>query len=183
MQYIEDLYPVRTIDYAKYFKYLALRKEREDFLARYTCVCHAEWLIHKKLYQERYGKLYFYMGRGNGKWRTIDKLLDALEEGRDVTVMNARTAFKKPTQLGCYRYLHDPIMDRVYEEFRRQLITDWTRDYIYPLEFKPMVEPDAYVIGNHYIYNNYLWGNTVCNVVKESIYELIDDAKGENDDR
>ena len=182
MQYIEDMWPRRILDVEKYRKYTALRKEREDFLARSTCICYAEWNIHKKLYQERFSKRYLYLARGNGKWRAIDDYLDALEAGRDVTVMNARDAFTKPTQLGCYKYLNDPFSDLLYKEFQRQLITDWTKDYIYQFEFKPIVRPDAYTISNHYIYNNYLWSNLALNVVKESMYELINDTKGENDE-
>ena len=173
MYYIDDIHPVRMIDYQKYMHYITLRKERERFLKEYRNVCHADWLIHKKLYEERSSDVYLYLGRGNGKWRAIDNYLDLLESGRDVTIMNASKAFKKPTQLGCYRYLHDPIMDRVYEEFRRQLITDWTKDYIYPFEFKPMVEPDAYVYKNNYMYNNFLCGDLAFMAFKEASQELV----------
>lgn len=173
MQYIEDMYPIRMIDLEKYFKYTELRKEREKFLAKYTGVCYAEWNIHKKLYQERFSKVYLYLGRGNGKWRQIDDLLDLLEAGRDVTVMNASKAFKKPTQLGYYRYLNDPIKDGLYEEFRKQLITDWTKEYIYPYEFKPMVEPDAYIYRNNYMYNNFLCGDLAFAAFKDASQELV----------
>ena len=182
MQYIEDMYPVRIIDLEKYFKYTAMREERERFLKESTCVCHAEWSIHKKLYQERFSKAYLYLARGNDKWRAIDEYLDLLESGRDVTVMNASRAFKKPTQLGCYRYLNDPIMDRIHEEFRRQLITDWTRDYLYPFDFKPMVEPDAYIYRNNYVYNNFLCGDLAFIAFKEVSQELVKELEGEKDE-
>lgn len=176
MTYIDEMYPLRVIDLEKYLKYTAMRQERERFLKEYRNVSHATWSIHKKLYQERYSKVYLYLGRGNGKWRAIDDYLDLLEAGRDVTIMNARDAFTKPpkpTQLGCYRYLHDPIMDRVYEEFRRQLITDWTKDYIYPFEFKPIVRPDAYTLNTNYIYDNYLCGDLALMAFKEASQELV----------
>lgn len=176
MQYIDDIYPLRIIDLEKYLKYTAMREEREKFLKTYGTVCHATWSIHKRLYQERYSKAYLYLARGNGKWRAIDEYLDLLEAGRDVTIMNASKAFRKPpkpTQLGCYRYLTDQIKDRLYEEFRKQLITDWTKDYIYPFEFKPMVEPDAYIYRNNYMYNNFLYGDLAFMAFKEVSQELV----------
>lgn len=87
MRYIDDIYPVRMLDYEKYRKYLNMRKERERILKESRYVCHSTWNIHKKLYNERFKKVYMYIGRGNGHWRTIDRCLDLLESGRDVEVI------------------------------------------------------------------------------------------------
>ena len=99
--YIDDIHPVRTIDYEKYRKHLAMRKEQERLLKNFKYVNHAEWRIRKKLYEERFSKVYFYMARGNGKWRAIDEYLDILESGRDIEIFNAKHVFKKPERSEC----------------------------------------------------------------------------------
>ena len=177
MPYIEDMYPVRIIDLEKYFKYTAMREEREKFLKNSKYVCQAEWSIHKRLYQERFSKVYLYLGRGNGKWRAIDDYLDLLESGRDVTVMNARDAFAKPPKPDWYSYLNDRIKDKLYEEFAKTLVAESPFCQMYHVnhtEWEPIVRPDAYAYRNNYIYNNWLWGNLAYGVVKESIAELIE---------
>lgn len=87
-QYIDDIYPFRMLDYVKYRKYLNMRKERERILKETRYVCHSAWNIHRKLYDERFRKVYLYLGRGNGHWRMLDRYLDLLESGRNVEVMN-----------------------------------------------------------------------------------------------
>ena len=183
MQYIEDMYPVRILDLEKYFKYTAMREEREKFLKNSRYVCHAAWSIHKKLYEERFSKVYLYLGRGNGKWRIIDEYLDLLESGRDVTIMNARDAFTKPSKPGWYSYLNDQIKDKLYEEFAKQLVAENPLRQMYHVnhtEWEPIVRPDAYTLNTNYMYNNFLWGNLACNIVKDSIFEIIDNAKGDS---
>ena len=104
MQYIDDVWPRRIIDIEKYRTNLLMRKEREKFLKNSAYVCHEAWRIHKKLYQERFGRMYYWIARGNHRWRDTEYFFDLLESGRDVQVMNARDAFTKPPK----NYIFDP---------------------------------------------------------------------------
>ena len=71
----------------KYRTNLIMRKEREDLLKKSRNVCHATWSIHRKLYEKRFGKVYYFPARGSAtSGRDIDRFFELLESGRDVEV-------------------------------------------------------------------------------------------------
>jgi hypothetical protein len=71
----------------KYRTNLMMRKEREDFLKKSRNVCHATGSIHRKLYNERFGKVYYFPARGSTtSGRNMGLFLELLESARDVEV-------------------------------------------------------------------------------------------------
>lgn len=203
MQYIEDLYPVRVLDIDKYYKYTVMRQEREKFLKNSRNVCHDSWHIHKKLYDERFGKVYFHVARGQGKQRELEEYLNLLEEGRDVKVMTSKDIsvkkFEKPITLrgiiedkdlffpGPWRKeLNDKIDEAIYKEFYKKIAEEAKPklyiDTVNPYDWKPLVRPDTYIFHCNYVYPPYMRDAFLCNIVKDSIFEVIDNMKGEIDD-
>ena len=198
MQYIEDMYPRRILDVGKYRTNLLMRQEREKFLKNSKNVCHSSWRIHKKLYDERYGKVYCCAARGQGKQRELDEYLSLLEEGRDVKVITSKdiskNQFTKPITLrGIIEdkdlFFPEPwrreIGDAIYKEFLNQLTKECDpKTYLHtcnPYEWKPIIREDAYTFSAKYVYPYYMSNALLCNIVKDSIFEVIDTMKGEND--
>jgi hypothetical protein len=200
MQYIEDMYPLRILDADAYRKYTAMRKERERFLKNSRNVCHTAWNIHRKLYDERFSKVYLQVARGQDKQRALEEYLSLLEEGRDVKVVTSKdiTAkkFEKPITLKDIiedkdLFFPDPwrkrmdelINEAIYKDFAKHIAKEYESkmyiDTTNPYEWKPKVAPDAYIFHGDYVYPHYMGDAFLCNIVKDSILEVIDTMKGD----
>ena len=106
MEYIEDIWPRQILDDKKFRTFLELCKIRDDFLKSLTTVRYCDYLIDKKL-AEAGGlgkKVYIYLAIGTNRNISCKRIVEFLEEGRDVTIMNARDAFMKPPK----NYIFDP---------------------------------------------------------------------------
>ena len=178
-----------------YRKYTAIRKEHEKFLKNSRNVCHDSWRIHKKLYDERFGRVYVQTARGQGKQRELEEYLSLLEEGRDVKVVTSKDIslkkFEKPITLKAViedkdLFFPEPwrreISDAIYKEFLNQLAEECDLKTYFqtcnPYEWKPIVRHDDYIFSGKYVYPYYMNNALLCNIVKDSIFEVIDTMKG-----
>lgn len=89
MTYIDDISdrPWSMIDFRKYQQYLEMRKQRDKFLKSLWEMSYLDWLIDKRLIEAGgLGKtIYILPARGGGTtFRTLARINDFLEEGRDV---------------------------------------------------------------------------------------------------
>jgi hypothetical protein len=87
MHYIDEMYPWTIVDQRKYIQYVKLRKERDKFLKSIKPGWYCEWVIHKKLIEAGGigDAVYILPARGGGtSFRTLKRVNDLLEEGRDV---------------------------------------------------------------------------------------------------
>lgn len=156
MYYIDDISyrPWSIVDFRKYQQYLEMRKERDKFLKSLREMSYLDWLIDKKLVEAGgLGKtIYILPARGGGtSFRTLQKINDFLEEGRDVRVFKPAKISKDIIEFDSWKDIHDAICsyldERVYEELRKQLIQEYiaTLDPVYKSEFKINTAPDAYM--------------------------------------
>lgn len=83
--------PWTTETRRKYAEYIKLRNEGDKFLKSLKAGWYGEWLIHKKLLEAGGigDTVYILPARGGGtSFRTLKKINDLLEEGRDVQVVH-----------------------------------------------------------------------------------------------
>lgn len=185
MQYIEDLYPPSRIYRDKLRKYLHFRNERAEFEKSLNEMRYCDWVIHKKLSEERGQRACFYAARGNGKWSLIDRYLNLLTEGKDVI-----NAFEKPKQVT----KKEPVLDydiyntnsplaEAFEKYIREQCRTKTkkpvRDILSPLNpcyghyiWEPKIRTDAYAYPNDYakqfwLYNQMLFGGVSKDMLDE----------------
>ena len=189
MNCIYDSWPRDIIDHVSYRTYLALCRERDKFLKSLQETNYHDWLIDKKLVEAGgVGKnVYLYLARGNGKWRDIDKYLKYLEEGRDVTVVNAKDAFTKPPKHDyildpCFAIRHDGSLRLLEVSVIPTYETYHTNRYI----FEPKIRTDAYAYPNYYtrqllLYNRLMYGG-VSNDMLEEGWDYFVVKDGSNDD-
>lgn len=151
MYHIDDISyrPWSIVDFRKYQQYLEMRKERDKFLKNLREMSYLDWLIDKKLVEAGgLGKtIYILPARGGGtSFRTLKKINDFLEEGRDVKVFK-----QDKITFDSWKDIHDALCgyldERVYEELRKPLIQEYiaTLDPVYKSEFKINTLPDAYM--------------------------------------
>ena len=95
MHYIDNISPNpwSIIDFRKYCLYLEMRKERDKFLKSIREMTYQDWLIEKKLIEAGgLGRtVYVLPARGGGtSLRTLKKINDYIEEGRNVKVVTLK---------------------------------------------------------------------------------------------
>lgn len=135
MHYIDEMYPWTIVDQRKYMQYVKLRKERDKFLKSLKPGWYGEWVIHKKLIEA--GGLgdtvYILPARGGGtSFRTLKKINDLLEEGRDVKFVTMRK--QDLPKLTCRDV--DVIRESIRQyELYSELINPW-REPLYQQLFK-----------------------------------------------
>jgi hypothetical protein len=199
MHYIDEMYPLKVIDFEKYCTYLELRKEREKFIKSLSNKRSCDWLIEKKLLDA--GGLgdhvYLYLARGQNRQRSMEEYLRHVEAGRDVTIVNAKDAFVKPftrrdviidkdlleAEHWFNERLNAEVQKCLYEEICKRSVTDWTNNYldpVYKTEWKPIIAPDAYIYHPKYGYDYVLCPQMLYSgfkVVQEELERLVEDVQ------
>lgn len=152
MQYIDESGPWTADHFRKYATYLKLRKERDKFLKSLREVRYCDWLIDKKLVEAGgLGKtVYILPARGGGtSFRTLKKINDFIEEGRDVEVVTLRK--------------HDyPKLSRKDIETIRESIQQFE---LYSQMVKPWRDPHL-----HGLFNDFELPGTKLSVLDQSIF-------------
>lgn len=168
------MYMRKIIDDEKFRLYCALRREKEKFIKSLDIMRHCEWVIHKKLLDERRKRFYTYIGRGNGKWATIDRYLELLQEGRGVTVIHPRGGYPRPTKNDVDRFVQTVAdyglsgRDSLNEYFINKIKEHFDKSLLYPydkpeIQWKPVIRHDSKLLENPYknpyIYNDWTFGS------------------------
>ena len=135
MHYIDEMYPWTIVDQRKYMQYVKLRKERDKFLKSLKPGWYGEWTIHKKLIDAGgiSDTVYILPARGGGtSFRTMKRINDLFEEGRDVRVVSLRKQdFHKLTRRDV-----DVVRESIRQyELYSELIKPW-REPLYQELFK-----------------------------------------------
>lgn len=165
MRYIDDISyrPWSIVDFRKYQQYLEMRKERDKFLKSLREMSYIDWKIDKTLIEAGgLGKtVYILPARGGGtSFRTLQKINDFLEEGREVKVFKPAKISKDIIEFDSWKDIRDALCgyldECIYEEFRKQLIQEYiaTLDPVYKSEFKINTWPDAYAYNTYGGYLN-----------------------------
>lgn len=131
MHYIDEMYPWTVVDQLKYMQYVKLREKRDKFLKSLKPGWYGEWVIHKKLIEA--GGLgdtvYILPARGGGtSFRTLRKINELLEEGRDV----------QPVTLKKYEWpmLSEKDIEKIRESVREfQLYSELAKPYQDPVYY------------------------------------------------
>lgn len=156
MYYIDDISyrPWSMIDFRKYQLYLEMRKHRDKFLKSLKETSYLDWQIDKRLIEAGgLGKtVYILPARGGGtSFRTLKKINDFLEEGRDVTLVRPnknRVVFDSWNDIPLDLF-DQTLQGKIYAQFTKHLISEYekklTQDPVFDMEWKPIVRPDAYI--------------------------------------
>jgi hypothetical protein len=130
----------------RYTTYIKLRKERDKFLKSLKPGWYGEWTIHKKLIEA--GGLgdtvYILPARGCGtSFRTLKKINDLLEEGRDV----------QPVTLNKYEWpvLSKEDIERMRESVQQfhsysELVNPYRRDPFYHELFESFYSKECWTL-------------------------------------
>lgn len=164
---MRSMYPRSIIDRGKLRDYLWAYHEREKFLKSIESSRYCDWVIHKKLLEERGKRVYTIIRRGNGKWATIDRYLDLLLEGKEVVVARRKDIpeLVKPNKrfedviIDKDLYFSNPVNERfaeeigeyVHKEFRKRLMSEpikWETCNPYLMDWGPIVRHDSYIFDN-----------------------------------
>ena len=142
MTTIESIYPHTIICRDKLRKYLHFHHERDEFIKGLSKMRHCDWVIHKKLSDERNKVKYLYLARGNGKWATIDKYINSYFD----LIINAKIE---------RAYRKEPVLDHD--------IVPINPCYGHTYDFEPKIRTDAYLYPSDYrrqfwLYNQLLFG-------------------------
>ena len=87
-----DSFPRHIIDFRKYYLYLEMRKQRDDFLKSLCITRHGDWLIEKKLIEVGgIGKTVYVLPARGGSVGVLSMLNDLIKEGRDVKIIRPAT--------------------------------------------------------------------------------------------
>lgn len=148
----------------KFREFLWAYHEREKFLKSIESMRYCDWVIHKKLLEERGNLVYTIIGRGNGKWATIDRYLDLLLEGKDVVVTQPRGGYrydyKRFKEIVTDRDLWLPRLETERDKYINDLLKKHTDDSIRKIfmtttgdnfNWKPIVRHDDHI----YFYEQY----------------------------
>lgn len=157
MTIFDESGPWTPTHFRKYQLYLSLRKEREKFLKNIREMTYCEWKIDKLLIEAGgLGKtVYILPARGGGtQFRTLRRINELLEEGRDVEPVTLRkyetpkfsdkdisTIRESIQQFELYSKLVKPWRDPMYEH----LFNDYELRDPYIFEPSYTIDPDGRV--------------------------------------
>ena len=155
MTTIESMYPNTIICRDKLRKYLHFHHERDEFIKGLSKMRHCDWVIHKKLSDERNKVKYLYLARGNGKWAVVDKYIDFMINGDDMVrrIEKAKQVIKK-----------EPVLDHDIVPFDSwNGLRPLNACYGHTYNFEPKIRTDAYLYSNDYarqllLYNQLMFG-------------------------